>query len=194
MDIAQLIEQLKRGDDTAGPVLVSVLAPRLLGYADLIAGDLPLVDREQAVEHAIETAIRKIDRYDPSKGTFPGWVRAFVRHAVADLRRRQPGGLPLQLDEEIADVAVPDGNEDEEQESGSPAAAALAALVFTAPEADQLILRLRYEENLLHAQIAEQLGVSEPACRKRLERALERLRNRAKQDPDLNRYPEGGNQ
>ena len=192
MDVAQLIEQLKRGDDTAGPVLVSVLAPRLLGYADLIAGDFALVDRERAVEHAIETAIRKIDRYDPSKGTFPGWVRSFVRHAVADVRRRQPGGPPMQLDEEIADVAVPEDGDEEER--GNPAAAALAALVFTAPEADQLILRLRYEESLLHAQIAEQLGVSEPASRKRLERALERLRNRAKQDPDLNRYPEGGNQ
>ncbi len=192
MDVAQLIEQLKRGDDTAGPVLVSVLAPRLLGYADLIAGDFALVDRERAVEHAIETAIRKIDRYDPSKGTFPGWVRSFVRHAVADVRRRQPGGPPMQFDEEIADVAVPEDGDEEER--GNPAAGALAALVFTAPEADQLILRLRYEESLLHAQIAEQLGVSEPACRKRLERALERLRNRAKQDPDLNRYLEGGNQ
>ena len=192
MDIAQLIEQLKNGDDTAGPVLVSVLGPRLLGYANLIASDLRLVDREQAVEHAIETAIRRIDRYDPSKGTFPGWVRAFVRHAVADVRRRQPGGAPRQLDEEMADLAVPEDNGDEEH--GRPASAALTALVFTAPEADQLILRLRYEENLPHAQIANRLGVSEPACRKRLERALERLRSRAKQDPDLNRYLEGGNQ
>jgi len=192
VDIAQLIEQLKTGDDTAGPVLVSVLGPRLQGYADLIAGDLPLVDREQAVEHAIETAIRRIDRYDPSKGTFPGWVRAFVRHAVADVRRRQRGGAPLQLDEEMADLTVPE--DDGEEEHGSPTSAALTALVFTAPEADQLILRLRYEENLPHAQIAERLGVSEPACRKRLERALERLRSRATQDPDLNRYLEGGNQ
>jgi RNA polymerase sigma factor (sigma-70 family) len=191
VDIAQLIEQLKTGDDTAGPVLVSVLGPRLLGYADLIANDLPLVDREQAVEHAIETAIRRIDRYDPSKGTFPGWVRAFVRHAVADVRRRQPGGAPRELDEGMADLACPEY--DGEEEHGSPTSAALTALVFTAPEADQLILRLRYEENLLHAQIAEQLGVSESACRKRLERALQRLRSRATQDPDLNRYLEGGN-
>jgi RNA polymerase sigma-70 factor (ECF subfamily) len=191
MDIGQLIQQLKTGDDTAGPVLVSVLAPRLLGYAELIASDLPLADREQAVEQAIETAIRRIDRYDPSKGTFPGWVRAFVRYAVADRRRVHHGGAPAQLDERT-DLAVPEDDAEEEHENLS--SAALAALVLTAPEADQLIFRLRYEENLLHAQIAERLGVSEAACRKRLERALERLRSRAEQDPDLNRYPEGGSQ
>lgn len=191
MDIAQLIQQLKTGDDTAGPVLVSVLAPRLLGYAELIASDLPLTDREQVVEVAIETAIRRIDRYDPGKGTFPGWVRTFVRYAVADWRRRHPEGAPAELDD-LTDPAIPE--DDVEDEDSSPASAALAALVFTASEADQLILRLRYEEKLIHTQIAERLDVSEAACRKRLERALERLRNRAKQDPDLNRYLEGGNQ
>jgi DNA-directed RNA polymerase specialized sigma24 family protein len=67
MDFDRLIEQLKAGDDTAGPILVSVLAPRLWGYAELIAADLPLADREEVVEKAIETAIRRIDRYDSTK-------------------------------------------------------------------------------------------------------------------------------
>ena len=191
MDIGRLIEQLKAGDDTAGPVLVSILAPRLLGYAEMIASDLPLADREQAVETAIETAIRRIDRYDPNKGTFPGWVRAFVRHSVGDWRRNHPTGAPGQLDERT-DAAVPE--DDTEEEHDDPASAALTALVFTALEADQLILRLRFEEKLSHAQIAERLGVSAEASRKRLERALERLRSRAAEDPDLNRYLEGGNQ
>jgi RNA polymerase sigma-70 factor (ECF subfamily) len=191
MDIGRLIQQLKAGDDTAGPILVSILAPRLLGYAEMIANDLPLADREQAVEQAIETAIRRIDRYDPNKGTFPGWVRAFVRHAVGDWRRQHPAGAPSQLDQRT-DAATPE--DDTEEEPDNPASAALTALVFTAPEADQLILRLRYEENLPHTQIAERLGVSEPACRKRLERALGRLRSRAAEDADLSLYLKGGNQ
>lgn len=189
MDITRLIQQLKAGDDTAGPIVVSVLAPRLLGYADIIAGDFPLADREQAVEQAIETAVRRIDRYDPSKGTFPGWVRAFVRHAVGEMRRCHPDGVPTSLDQ----VGEPPAREiDDIEDHGSPrASAVLAALVLTAPEADQLILQLRYEENLLHAQIAQQLGVSEAACRKRLERALERLRARAVNDSELNPNLEG---
>src|ERR1700733_2910212 len=115
MDIGRLIEQLKAGDDTAGPVLVSILAPRLLGYAEMIANDLPLADREQAVEQAIETAIRRIDRYDPNRGTFPGWVRPFVRHAVSDWRRDHPTGAPGQIDERT-DTAVLEDNTEEEHD------------------------------------------------------------------------------
>jgi RNA polymerase sigma factor (sigma-70 family) len=186
MDIARLIQQLKDGDDTAGPILVSIIAPRLLGYAELMASDLPLADREEAVEKAIETAIRRIDRYDSSKGTFPGWIRGFVRHAISDWRRQHPHGAPAALDR-MAELPSP-GIEDSENQPADPASAALAALVLTAPEADQLLVRLRYVEDLPHAQIAEQLGVSEAACRKRLERILGRLRARAKDDPDLSRF------
>ena len=189
MDVGQLIKQLSDGDDTAGPILVSVIAPRLLGYVDLIASDLPLADREGAVEQAIETAIRRIDRYDSSKGTFPGWVRGFVRHAVNDWRRRYPDGAPAALDL-VAERSNPEIVDSEDQ-SADPASAALAALVLTAPEADQLLLRLRFEENLPHAQIAEELGVSEAGCRKRLERTLGRIRSRATNDPDLSHFLKG---
>jgi RNA polymerase sigma-70 factor (ECF subfamily) len=189
LDITRLIQQVRDGDDTAGPILVSVIAPRLLGYAELIASDLPLADREEAVERAIETAIRRIDRYDPSRGTFPGWVRGFVRHAIGDWRRQHPDGAPAALDQ-IPEHPGPEV-EDPESELASPASASLAALVLTEPEPDQLLLRLRFEEGLTHTQIAEQLGVSEAACRKRLERLLNRLRARAKVDPDSSRFSKG---
>ncbi len=53
MDHAVLIEQIRQGDETVGAVLVSVVAPRLLGYADLVAPDLSQADREEVVEAAI---------------------------------------------------------------------------------------------------------------------------------------------
>jgi RNA polymerase sigma-70 factor, ECF subfamily len=191
MDIGRLIEQLKAGDDTAGPVLVSILAPRLTGYAETIGRVLPEVDRELVVESAIETAIRRIDRYDPGRGSFPGWVRTFVRYAVADWRRRNATGAPAQLDDRMVPIAIDDDNYDE---GTNPMSAALASLVLTMAEADQLIIRLFYVENLRHAQIAEQLGVSETACRKRLERALSRLRSCASDDPGLQLILEERNQ
>jgi RNA polymerase sigma factor (sigma-70 family) len=188
MDVAQLIQQVRDGDDTSGPILVSVVAPRLLGYADLIAPDLPQVDREKAVEFAIETAIRRIDRYDSGKGTFPGWVRGFVRYAVRDCRRQRLGGAPIPLDGRL-ELAAPEPHEPETDEGTS--ASALAELVLTLPPADQLLLRLRFEEAMTHGQIAVQLGVSESACRKRLERILERFRVRAADDPHLSSYLTG---
>ena len=73
-----------------------------------------------------------------------------------------------------------------------PTHIALETLLLTLPEADQLLIQLRFREELNHAQIAQQLGVSEVACRKRLERVLAALRKRADQ-PDLRQLLEGEN-
>jgi RNA polymerase sigma factor (sigma-70 family) len=191
MDIQKLIEQLRVGDEAAGPILVSIIAPRLVGYAEMIASDLPLADRERIVEIAIESAVSRIDRYDPSRGTFPGWVRAFVANAAKDWRRRFPRGAPAPLDEM---TYVAESGADLEDEHRELMPDALRALLLTSSEADQLMIRLFYQEGLAHASIATQLGVSEPASRKRLERAITRLRGRAIEDPDLVRYLRGGKQ
>lgn len=189
MDLGRLVQQLKEGDDTAGPVLVSIVGPMLTGYVGDIASDLPQVDREAAVETAIETAIRRIDRYDSSKGTFPAWVRTFVKHAVDDWRRNHPLGAPAALSAEVAVANQPSANDGAEPEDEvKPYSAALAALVLTATGPEQLLIRLRFEEGLTHAQIAARLGVSEPACRKRLQRLLASLRERAAGDSDLSRF------
>jgi RNA polymerase sigma-70 factor (ECF subfamily) len=189
VDLKLLIEQIKRGDESAGAILVSVVAPRLLGYADLIGSDLPEADREEAVEIAIETAIRRIDRYDEARGTFPAWARTFVRHAIEDWRRKNPLGAPTELGPESrlqTDVAV-----DSEEVSPTGVSGALTALVLTESEPNQLLIRLRFVEQLTHAQIAERLEITEPASRKRLERLLEQMRQRAAEDPDLKRFLEG---
>lgn len=190
MDLGRLVQQLKNGDDTAGPLLVSIVGPMLTGYAEDIASDLPQADREAAVEKAIETAIRRIDRYDPSKGTFPAWVRAFVKHAVSDWRGEHPLGAPAEFSAaaDVSDRAQVDDAESEIDDLIKPYSAALAALVMTATGPEQLLIRLRFEEGLTHAQIAARLGVSEVACRKRLERLLGNLRARAAADSDLSRF------
>lgn len=188
MDLGRLVEQLKAGDDTAGPLLVSIVGPMLMGHVDDIASDLPQVDREAAVEKAIETAIRRIDRYDSAKGTFPAWVRAFVKHAVADWRRGHPVGAPAAFSAENETASQPGDDPAELDDQGKPYSAALAALVLTATGPEQLLIRLRFEEGLTHAQIAARLGVSEVACRKRLERLLGELRARAAADTDLSRF------
>lgn len=188
MDLGLLIEQIRQGDETAGAVLVSIVAPRLLGYADLIAPDLPEVDRDLAVETAIETAIRKIDRYDESRGTFPAWVRPFVKHAVDDWRRGHTDGAPAEL---AGEPEQPAGPPDDAGELVNPESVAIAAIVLSESEPNQLLIRLRFVEGLTHAQIAERLNVTEAASRKRLERLLAQLRSTAAGDPDLSGYLEG---
>jgi RNA polymerase sigma factor (sigma-70 family) len=183
VDLQQLIDQLRKGEKSAGPILVSVVAPMFMGYVEAIASDLSLPDRERAVESAIERAVDKIDRYDPMRGSFSAWARTFVRHAVADERRRGLEGAP---DAVIDNLAEPSPSDDSSTDSEvvTQLSEALASLGPT----DQLILQLRYIEQLSHAQIASALGVSDAASRQRTARAIARLRGAAQGAPALANY------
>lgn len=203
MDINGLIEQLRAGDDTAGPILVSIVAPRLLGYMATVAPDLSTADQELLAEQAIGRAVERIDQYDPARGSFEGWIRGIARRAIADWRRAHPGGVG-ELDENLsvgdgdptATRAIDDMVEvrDTDTDEGSRINVALAALVLGLSETDQLIIRLRFVEQLPHTSIAERLCVRPAACRKRLQRALERLKAQAATDPDFLPFLEGGAQ
>lgn len=181
MDIADLIRSARAGEPHAGPFLVSVFGERLLGYARAIGRDLSDVDREFAVEQAIEKAILKIDRFDPRKGSLAGWLRAFVRHALADLRRSR--AAIDQLDPEAEEEQA----KDEPKQPLDPSVVSALIEVWEAlRDTDQLILALRIIEELPHAEIAIRLGgVSEVACRQRYGRALLRLQTAALNHPRL---------
>jgi RNA polymerase sigma factor (sigma-70 family) len=185
MDLGVLVEQLRRGDPSAGAILVSVVAPRLLAYAGHLAPELNPADHEAIVETAIEKAILRIDEFDPERGTFPGWARTFVRYEVRTWRRTHAGAT--QLDDrhlEAADTAEP-GSDEAAADAASRRNTAVTALVLSLPEPAQLLLRLRFAEELEHPAIAEQLGVKPATSRKRLQRILETLRELAADDPDL---------
>ncbi len=178
MEIDDLVTQLEAGDASAGPMLVSIVAPRLLGYAAQIARDAGEADREQMVEQAIEKAVDKIDQFDRERGSFSAWVRRFVHYEALTWRRAQP---PDHSSVESL-VDVPDDGPPPEL---GEASRAVAAIVLSLPEPSQLLVRLRFAERLDHAAIAEQLGVEPAAARKRLERLLSELRRRCHDDPDL---------
>jgi len=183
VDLHQLIDQLRKGEKSAGPILVSVVGPMFAGYVNAIASDLPLPDRERAIETAIERAVDKIDHYDEMRGSFPAWTRTFVRHAVADERRRSLEGAPEVVLEDLPQPSIFDSSSRSEDEL-----AALSEALDSISPTDQLILRLRFVEQLSHAEIAGVLGVSEAASRQRTARAIARLRVAAEAAPELATY------
>ena len=87
MDDEDLIQAARDGKEYAGPFLISLYAPMLLGYARGIASDLGDSACEQICEWAIERAVRKIQLYDPARGDFAGWARSMLRYAALDYRR-----------------------------------------------------------------------------------------------------------
>ena len=87
VDDEDLIQAAREGKEYAGPFLISLYAPMLLGYARGLASDLGDSGCEQICEWAVERAVRKIDLYDPAKGDFAGWARSMLRYAALDYRR-----------------------------------------------------------------------------------------------------------
>lgn len=170
-----LIRAAQEGQPHAGAFLISLYGPRLLGYCRTIAPDLSEVDREYICEQAVENACRKIDEYDPAKASLKAWLRGFVRYGVLNWRRaagardRAPVddlGLPAQPPPARPELAADD-----------PRVARLASAVQALPLHHQLLLALRYTENLPTREIAGRLGLSDAAVRQRLSRLTRQLRN-----------------
>lgn len=169
MEEQALIAAALEGSPHAGTFLVSVYGPQLLGYCRSLTPDLSDVDREMICEQAVELAVRKIDAFDRELGTFPGWLRGFVRNTVKNWRRgagqRHPDpveDLPLECLPPPAPVAI------------NKVTDALRRAVRELPEQDQLYVNLRYQQGLPTKQIAQLLGKTDNAVRQRLSR-LQRL-------------------
>ena len=179
MDIDKLMAALRNGEPWAGPSFITVMGPILINHAERIGSDLGTADQELAVERALETALRKIDKYDETRAGPGAWLRPFVSHAVADIRRANPTQAAVELD--LLAQPPPD-----EPSSIPEAATRLGWLVRELAEADQVILRLRHVENLDYAAIADRIGgVTDGACRVRHHRAIRRLAQLARASGDF---------
>lgn len=176
------IEAARQGQDHAAPFLVSLYGPKVLGYCRSIASDLSDVERERICEIAIEKAVRKIDRFDPSKGKFESWIRTFVLHAAQDWRRDHQrlacldkgGEWGPPLTNTLADQSVTNAGEVQAQ---SPLLGALRDALPKLTELDQVIIHLRDIEQRSIEDVANLLGITQPACRQRHHRARGRLRS-----------------
>ena len=192
MDENELVRQLREGDDKAAAFLVSLLGSKLVGYARDIAGDLSDTDRLLICDIAVETAIRRIDRYDSERGSLEHWMRAFVRHAAMDWRRSH-----YRLEELRDDDRFNDEGADEPDPLRERASLRVAEAVRTLSDTDRLIIGLRDQEGLSYAEIAARLVVEESACRQRHLRAVRRLAHQLESDESIQailRVPRKGSQ
>ena len=103
-----------------------------------------------------------------------GWLFRTTRHVAAHARRaeqrrktREATACTMNLD-----IAIPDTDEVLWQQLASH----LDQAVATLSEADQSAILLRFYERMPLRQVGEKLGVSEEAAKKRVTRAVEKLR------------------
>jgi RNA polymerase sigma factor (sigma-70 family) len=184
-----LLDRLRSGDENAGAMLVSLCAPGLMAYARAIARDLSDADQEVICELAIERAIRKVDHFDESRGSFVRWLRGFVRHEASNWRRTR--ARLDELDEDPEACPDPGGDDEEVRRGRKQALSAMGELVKELSPTDQVIIDLRDRQQLPYAEIAVRTGASEEACRQRHLRARRRLRALAEANEAIVTYLRG---
>lgn len=112
----------------------------------------------------------------PSSTVLPGWLfnttRLVVRHTLrSETRRRHRELLAAAMDPNLTSTPSPDPSWDRASAVLDEALAQMAA-------ADRDALLLRFTEGRNHREVGVALGIGEEAARKRVDRALERLRVR----------------
>ena len=118
------------------------------------------------------------------RGSLRSYLFAAVRNRALNVRKHQLVERDWELDEAIPDVRAlhraPPRPDDllDDVERRNRLRAALEAL----PERCRLVMQLRWEEQLSHAEIADVLGISIKGVERQLSRGLQFLRDRTKAD------------
>lgn len=129
---------------------------------------------DDVVSETFLTALERLDRFDPERGSFAGWIFTIARHKIIDQQRyhrriwrfvsRHSAHLDLDAEQTALDRVL---REEEVQE--------IHHAFRELSRADQEIISLRYSAGLSSQEISDVLGITNQAARKRLSRATQRL-------------------
>ena len=126
------------------------------------------VDAEDVTSDVFLRAHRSLDRFDPAQGTPRAWLVGIARHAVADWWRRRGREDPVERVPELVTTTDPTAGRDDVDDVRRR----LAVLSDRELEAVQL----RFAAELPSAEVGAALGISAPAARMLVHRAVLKLR------------------
>ncbi len=169
MDDAELAARARAGDREAFGILVS----RYAGQARRIAWAILLNphDGDDAVQDGLLAALKKLQRYDPTR-PFGPWLLRVVANAAADRRRRRQ----VRQTEPIPANASSRGPGPDVVAERSELRAALERALAELPERQRVAIVMFDAEGYAHRDIAEVLNVPEGTVRSDVFHARRRLR------------------
>ena len=132
-------------------------------------------DAADLTQQAFVQALAALPRYRPDGPPFAGWLFRIARNAVVDHQRRQQrGAVPWERVPE--DLHPPADQDLEAQVVQQEALAHLHATLGTLDPATRDLLLLRFMGQLTVVEIGAAIGTSPAAASKRLQRALQTLK------------------
>jgi RNA polymerase sigma-70 factor, ECF subfamily len=161
--------------------LCRTYAARVFRFAAMVAGGN--AEAEDIAQEALLKAIRKLDAYDPSRGSIETWLWSIVMNTARDAGRaagrrlalwQRLSRLPGQTDS--VESIVLDRLSD----------ARLLQAVRSLPPRDRTLIGLRFGAGLDHAATGAAVGISPAAATMAVRRALHTLRSRLEETDEQN--------
>jgi RNA polymerase sigma-70 factor (ECF subfamily) len=153
--------------------LCRTYAQRVYRFAAMVARGSP--EAEDIAQEALLKAIRKLDAYDPRRGSVDTWLWSIVVSAARDAGRA--AGRRLALWERLA--RLPQASESVESiVLDRLSDAQLLDAVRKLPSRDRTLIALRFGAGLDHAATGAAVGISAAAATMAVRRALHTLRRR----------------
>ncbi|WP_394821358.1 RNA polymerase sigma factor [Pendulispora albinea] len=167
---ARLLRASQSGDRAAFRALYRALYEPVSGYVRRRVATQS--EAEDVVAQVFLQWVAALPRIDAARGTVFAYVLGMARNLLADRARaaRRPFD-PEVLTQEASTVRDPHEALEEAEEH-----ATLREHVAALPLEVRELLRLRYEEGLRYAEIAQIVGHGEAAVRQRISRAVRELR------------------
>ena len=170
----RLAKRAQRGDARAFASLYRESQPLVLRFLNRRLADAAAA--EDLCAKTFERVVGKLGSFDAKKGVFEAWVIRIARNALIDHLRSHRQALG----ETALRGLVEHGPDPLQQVLQGERMRHLGQLLAESSPEERELIALRYGDGLRHRAIAELLGISEAAVRKRLSRALTQLRQRSR--------------
>ena len=167
---AALIERIVQRDQTA-------LAALYDRYAGMLSSVLNRILRDtQAAEEILQDIFfqlwRDPSRFDPARGSLPGWLMVIARNrAISRLRRHNPAA-----GDELTQVAVASPFNIETAAAQNQLFGRVQGALENLPAEQRAAIELAYFEGMSHTEIAQKTGDPLGTVKTRLRSALETLK------------------
>lgn len=171
-----LLERISRGESDALGVLYDRYARVAIAVAYRVLGEHGTA--EDVVQEAFLAVWRRVDSFDPSRGSVRSWLLTIIRNGAID-RRRGRHARALQ-DATLDDVAFKLATGDEETfdiVASSVEAERVREALSTLPPEQREAIELAYFGGLTHQEIAQRTGAPLGTIKGRMRLGLHKLRN-----------------